>query len=96
MNKKLIINKLKEEINFLSSNYSVKSIGLYGSYVRNENSKNSDIDLLIDFSNMPDIFQFVELSNYLSKKLNRKIDLVTVDSVRPEIKTQVFNEAVFI
>ena len=64
--------------------------------MRGEQKKRSDVDILVMFKQYPDLFTYVEISDYLRKKLNKKVDLVTKDALREEIKNYILNEVVYI
>lgn len=67
--------------------YGVKRIGLFGSYVKGNQKKNSDIDLLVEFRN-PDFNNFMHLCSYLEDLFGRKVEILTPDGVRSiRIKT---------
>lgn len=67
-------------------NYGVKEIGLFGSYVRNEATSESDIDLLVDIVKEKKTFRnFMALSYYLEDLLGKKVELVTKQSLSPYI-----------
>lgn len=83
----------KEE---LKSNYKVDEIALFGSYVRNEQHKKSDIDVLVTFTETPDLFQFIELENHLTDLLGVKVDLVMKDGIKPRLKDRILSEAVYV
>lgn len=93
--KEVILDILKRELPFLKENFNVKSIRLFGSYVRDEQTKTSDIDLLVEFDAPVGFFKFIELEDYLSDKLGVKIDLVTPDALKPIIKPHIIGEAVY-
>ncbi|ABB13738.1 nucleotidyltransferase family protein [Carboxydothermus hydrogenoformans] len=93
--KNFILNKLLENKNLLKT-YNVSKIGLFGSFVRNEASQTSDIDLLIDFDEPVTIFQFVELKNALEELFKRKVDLGTFDAIKPVIMENILREAIII
>ena len=94
--KEEILKILKDELPYLREKFNVKSIGLFGSYVRDEQKDKSDIDLLVEFSKPIGFFKFMELEEYLSKKLGVKVDLVTPDALKPMIKPQVMREIVYV
>ena len=75
--------KLKKQIIDFFKDKDVKKVELFGSFARDEQTQNSDIDLLIDFKG--GLFEFVKLKNSLEEKLNKKVDLVTKDSISPYI-----------
>jgi predicted nucleotidyltransferase len=80
----------------LKKNYKVKEIGIFGSYVRHEQKKKSDLDVLVTFCETIDLFTFVELENYLSDILGVKVDLVMKDGIKPRLKERILSEAVYV
>ena len=80
----------------LKRKYKVKCFEIFGSYVREENKKGSDIDILVEFSGIIDLFAFIGLENFLSEKLGAKVDLVMKETLKPRIKDRILNEAVAI
>ncbi len=70
---KSILKKLKPE---LEQKYKIKEIGIFGSWVKEKQKKKSNIDILVDFYKKPDLFTFIEIEDFLSRKLKRKVDLV--------------------
>ncbi len=93
-----IIQKLKKLKPEIEKRYNVTEIGLFGSYVRNEQTENSDIDILIDFSRDSKIglFGYCAFENWLSDELGEKVDLVMKDSLKPRIGKRILNEVVFL
>jgi predicted nucleotidyltransferase len=83
----------KEE---LERKYRVKELGVFGSYVRNEQNKKSDVDILVSFYKTIDLFTFVELENYLSDILGVKVDLVMKDGLKPRLKERILSEAIYV
>jgi predicted nucleotidyltransferase len=81
----------------LKERYQVETVGFFGSYARGEQKKKSDIDILVDFSqpNAIDLFDFIELEEFLSKKLGIKVDLVTKSALKPMIKEQILKETIY-
>jgi predicted nucleotidyltransferase len=68
----------------LQEKYKVKEIGVFGSYVRNEQSEQSDIDILVQL-NEPIGWEFLDLKEFLESILNVKVDLVTINDLKPQI-----------
>lgn len=93
MTKEHIKNTIKQHKNVLSG-YGIKSLSLFGSYIRGEENEKSDIDLLVEFNKTIDLFNFIGLENYLSDICGRKVDLVMKSSLKPRIKDQILKEAV--
>ena len=87
---------LAEHKQELRDRFKVEEIGIFGSYVRKEQKKKSDLDVLVSFSATIDLFTFVELENYLSDTLGVKVDLVMKDSLKPRLKDRILNEAVYV
>ena len=67
--------------------YGVEGIGLFGSFIRNTQNENSDIDFLVRFKKGEKTFDhYMELKFYLENLFDREVDLVTEESVKPELK----------
>ena len=80
----------------LEQRYKVKTLGIFGSYIRGEQHKGSDLDLLVEFYDPPSLLKFIEMENYLSDLLGVKADLVMKDALKPAIGKRVLNEVVAI
>jgi predicted nucleotidyltransferase len=93
--KEQIIDMLKKEFDYLKKEFGVSRIALFGSYARNEQSENSDIDILVEFKRPIGFFTFIHLEDYLTDKLGSKVDLVTPDALRPLMKPQILSEAIY-
>ncbi|MBS7612147.1 nucleotidyltransferase family protein [Candidatus Bathyarchaeota archaeon] len=87
---------LAEHKNELRERFKVKGIGIFGSFVRGEQKKRSDIDILVEFEEPPSLFEFMDLEDYLSKLLGLKVDLVTRDSLKPRIGEHILREVVYL
>ncbi len=83
----------KEELN---QKYGVSEIGVFGSFVRNEQHEASDVDILVEFDKAVDLFTFVNLKNYLSDLLNINVDLVMKKALKPKIGQRILQEVVTI
>jgi predicted nucleotidyltransferase len=77
--------------------FGVKNIGLYGSYVRNEQTSESDIDLLIDFEPEYEKFDnYMALCDYLEQLFaNKKVEIVTKSGLSPYIGPKILEEVVY-
>lgn len=80
----------------LKEKYGVIKVGIFGSYVRNEQKKTSDLDILVEFEKPISLFDFVGLKNYLSDLLNLNIDLVMKKGLRPRIGERILKEVVYV
>ena len=85
---------LRQYMPELVERYKVSYLGVFGSYIRNEQKKSSDIDILVDFHETPSLFQFIRLENFLSEVLGVKVDLVMKDSLKPAIGRHILEEVV--
>jgi len=92
----IIKKKLKKLEPLLREKFKVKRIGIFGSYVRGEEKKGSDIDILVEFVEAPGFFEFIELEDYLSKTLETKVDLVMKDALKPFLAKYILNEVVYL
>jgi uncharacterized protein len=90
------LNILKEQMPALAERYAVRSLGIFGSYVRNEQSRRSDMDILVEFERAPDLFKFMELEEHLAKQLGVKVDLVPRRALRGEIGARILSEVVLV
>jgi len=74
----------------------VSEIGIFGSAVRGDQNQRSDVDILVDFNEIPDLLKFIELELYLEKILKQKVDLVDKQGLRPELRDNILNEVVYV
>lgn len=91
-----IIEKLRALKLELQAHYKVRELGLFGSFVREEQHETSDIDILVDFTEDASLFDLVRLADFLEEKLRRRVDIVTKDSLRVELRESVLRETVTI
>ena len=85
---------LRNQLPSLAEQYNVATLEVFGSYVRHEQRKDSDLDILVTFSKPPSLFKFIRLENHLSDTLGVKVDLVMKDSLKPAIGKNILREAV--
>lgn len=90
-----ILNKLNDLKPTLFKEYSVKNIGLFGSFSNNTNSNESDIDLLVELEK-PIGWKFFSLEIYLENIFGRKIDLVTKNALREQIRDKILKQVNFV
>ncbi len=93
---KEIKNLLSKHRKELEAKYKVKNIGVFGSFVRGEQKKKSDIDILVEFKETVDFFEFLDLEEHLERLLGIKVDLVTKRALKPLIKDKILNEVVYV
>lgn len=90
-----ILLKLKELKPLLYKDYSVKEIGLFGSFSDETFTEDSDIDLLVEFER-PIGWRFFSLEIYLEKIFNRKVDLVTRNALKDQIKESILKQVNYV
>ncbi len=88
-----ILEVQKEE---LHRKYKVKSVGIFGSYLRGEQKETSDVDILVEFERPIGLIEFVSLKNYLSDLLGAKVDLVMKKALKPRIGRRILNEVQYV
>ncbi len=92
------IDKVKKMISahmsILTEKYHVKTLGVFGSYVRGEQTKKSDIDILVEFTQPVGLFTFIGLEEYLNDLLGLRVDLVLKDGIKPGLKDYILREVI--
>ena len=86
-------DKLRALLPLLREKYRVRDLEVFGSYVRGEEAEGSDLDLLVTFEEVPTLFQFVALEQFLSDELGVKVDLVMKEALKPRIRKHILKEA---
>jgi len=88
-----VFQTLQAHLPELRERYGVRSLSLFGSYLRGEQRKGSDLDVLVEFDRVPSLFEFIRLERYLSELLKIKVDLVMKSSLKPAIGRHILEEA---
>ena len=92
-----ILQRLHSLLPELRKQYRVKSLGVFGSYVRGDQRKQSDLDILVEFEEYPlTLFQFIELRDLLSDLAGVKVDLVEKRALKPAIGKRILEEVVLL
>jgi len=87
---------LEEHKDTIRDKFKVDEIGIFGSYVRNEQTEESDVDILVTFKEPIDFFIFLHLEEYLSDLIGVKVDLVTKKALKPYIGKEIFKETIYV
>jgi uncharacterized protein len=87
---------LKQNKQNLQQEFNVKELGIFGSYVRGEQNRNSDVDILVNFSQTPGLFDYMKVENHLSNILHKKVDLVMKGALKPSIGKNIMREVVYV
>lgn len=88
-----ILKELKE---IISKKYHAEIIGIFGSYAHGEERRDSDLDILVRFSEGATLFDLAELAEFLEEQLHLKVDLVSERALREEIKEPILQEVVYV
>jgi uncharacterized protein len=96
MKKRDIINTIRINKPELETHYGVLRLGLFGSYVRGQERKKSDIDILVAFNREIDLFDFLDLREFLESRLNSKVDLVMESALKPSIGKRILSEVEYV
>jgi len=91
-----IKQKLEANLPQLRNRYPIKSIGIFGSYIRGEETKKSDLDILIEFEKPISLIKFVTLEDEFSKIAGIKVDLVMRSALKPKIGQFILQEVQYI
>ena len=90
-----IENRLTALKPMLYRNFSVSKIGYFGSFSRNEQTEDSDIDILVDFEK-PLGWEFFDLHDLLEKELNTKIDLVSTKALKQQLRDIILSQVKYV
>jgi uncharacterized protein len=81
-----ILKKVEEKMAEIKK-LGVSRIGIFGSYVRDEQNENSDIDFMVQFYSGKKTFDnYMDLKFFLEELFNRKVDLVIAETIKPDLK----------
>ena len=87
---------LSERKSWLCETYQITELGIFGSYARGEQTQDSDVDVLIDYSEAPTLFELVNLRDFLSDVTGLPVDVVTKNGLRPRIRDRVLSEVIYL
>jgi uncharacterized protein len=90
-----VLYRLQRSKERLFQKYALKSMALFGSYARNEARKESDIDILVEFSK-PVGFEFIDLAVELEEMLEHKVDLVSKKGVKPQMLPFIEKDLIYV
>ncbi len=88
-----IIKNMKDEA---YKKYKATLKGIFGSYARGEAKEDSDIDILVEFHSNATLLDLTGLANFLEEKLEHKVDIVSQNAVREEIKPYIYSEILYL
>jgi predicted nucleotidyltransferase len=96
MGKQEIISIIRNSKPEIETRYGVMRVGLFGSYVREPQRKKSDIDILVSFDRDIDLFEFIDLREFLELRLHHKVDLVMEKALKPAIGKRILSEVEYV
>jgi uncharacterized protein len=93
-----LIELLNEQAPYLAEEYGIQIIGVFGSYVRDEQHPESDLDILIEIDRPPKIslIGLVELENYLSEVLGVQVDVAIRKNLKKRIGERIMDEVILV
>ena len=94
LNKKKDIEKLEKKIIPILKRHDIVKAGIFGSFARGEATRKSDIDILIQFKGRKSLLDLARVEIELEKKIRRKADVLTYDSINPLLKERILKEEV--
>ena len=95
IDKEHITKALRDNKADLSTRYHLTSIGIFGSFTRQDFRDDSDIDILIDYD-QPIGIEFIDLAEEFEKILNRKVDLVSKKGVKPKYFEEIQKDLIYV
>ncbi len=96
LTKEHVVELLREKSAYLSSEFGIRKIGLFGSFASGHPGEQSDIDILVEFER-PIGLRFIELGDYLENILGRKVDILTpagVEGIRRKTIAKSIRESI--
>lgn len=87
---------LSERKSWLCETYQITELGIFGSYARGEQTQDSDVDVLIDYTQAPTLFELVNLRDLLRDLTGLPVDVVTKNGLKPRIREQVLSEVIYL
>ncbi len=94
MKKTLKIDDIKKILSPLLRNNGVDKADIFGSYARGEQTDDSDVDLLVRINKDFGLIEIIKLKRALEETINKKIDLVECDTIRPELKEKILGDEI--
>src|SRR3989344_7147900 len=94
MKKSQEIEEIKTKIIPVLKEYNVTKAGIFGSYARGEQKKNSDVDILVKTGDEMGLLEFIGLKLMLQRVVKRKVDLVEYETIRKELRETILNDEI--
>jgi len=94
-NKEQVLGKIKELENKIKTSFRVKNIGLFGSYIKDKQDDKSDLDFLVEFEDNADLLHFIGLSLFLEDVFRKKVDVVSKNALKEELRERILQEVIY-
>ena len=85
---------LRKNEDIIARDFKAEIVGIFGSYARGEQKKESDVDIVVRFKEGASLLDLVGLADFLEEKLGIKVDVVSERAIRPELKDHILKELV--
>lgn len=90
------VEMLKKQEATIKKKYSVKKIGVFGSFAKGREKSDSDVDVLVEFEEGYKTFDnYMELKFFLEDLFSRRVDLVTIKALKPQLKEDILQEVIY-
>jgi uncharacterized protein len=86
------VEMIKKKITPLLKSEGVTKASIFGSYARGDQKKSSDIDILIEVKRGTGLYKFIGIKLGLEKKLGKKVDLLTYNSIHPMLRDEIIRD----
>ncbi len=91
-----ILTILAQALPLMRNDFDVKQVALFGSHARNEATKNSDIDILVEFRGKSTLNNFMGVQELLEKRLNYPVDLATNKAIKPNLLPYIQKDIIYV
>ena len=92
-----LLDYLRENKDFFRKHFGITRIGLFGSYAREEENSDSDIDIIIEMERgKKNIHNFLQFKRYLEQELNHSVDVGLLSALKPAVKKQILDEIIYV
>lgn len=88
------IEKIRKKVTPVLKKFSVTKAGIFGSYARGEQTKKSDVDLLVQIDGGTDLIELIKLKSELQRTIKKKVDLIEYVTIKKELKNSILNDEV--
>jgi predicted nucleotidyltransferase len=96
MQREQVIQILSQHMEEIRQKFDVQSLSLFGSVARGESRPDSDLDILVTYSQVPGLFKYLDLKEYLEDLFHQPVDLVTMKALKKQLRDEILGEAVHV